>query len=1629
MQFNVDRRVRRRAGVVLAGAVCAGLLATAVSPVWASDGDMPGAPGSVVVGAFPLADAIEGTLDERDGSFSFSLPVGGPTVTWDSRKRGVDRYRLGHGLTWGMIQLETEGGVLVSPKSGGSHTPDPTHPSGLAGYGVEDAKFEQMAGVLPGRLVEVGDARADVPAGVLAAITTPTEVAYGFVLHELGGDVTYFNEAGDVVASMTSTGDRLDLVWDERVPHRLIGTINPHGVLTTLDWESEPGAVVVRPAVNLPAERDEDADASWRLELEGGRLAHVTTATGDRASLSYDDEDPTLVSAIEGASGGRTEFVWRTGDDGVSRMERVRTTDASGAELSSRVWAVEGEALSSGWPEFGGDGEVFWSGDPAFRYRTTVTDGATKVRSEYNSSHLLVHREVMTTSGSGEVSVQVEEREYPGTEDGGVADPAALPANWLRPTTTATTHRDARGASRTDVETAEHDALGRPTRHVGIDGAVTEMTYDEAVPEQRVLPIGHPLTERVTAADGLVSETKYTLNAAGTAPERIERWETQPHGEPTLVELTEQRVQDDGFVLERREIALPEGEPRVTAWTREVDLASGRIVETETTRAGSPSEATTTRVRSMRHDGELSVTDAVGNTASSVHDAAGRVVEHRDAAGRATRTEYETRQADGRNAVTETKPDGVATTTIADPLGRIVEVVDNIRDGAVDDGYVRTVERREYPSVGVEVVIDAWGARTTTVKDLYDRTIAKTDGTGVTEVTRFDDVANTATQGVTATGDLADAEQTVTKQRDSSGRVTREESTRRDGRTGVVSEVAFDGAGRSVLTSDGIIEQRTEHDALGRPARTTHSPVPGTDVAEASGILTEQRRFDGFGTSVEKTLADGTRSRSGGARTLDGDDRTATKTDQLDRVTRYEHTPDGLESRIEFGSGAVTEHEYDPTTRALISTVTTSPVGETVRTSYEHDPITDALVGVWDPADRAGTEIRSTYDAYGNPRTVTYPDDRVIAYRYDANGRRTGVTDVADNATEFEYGADGRLTRVAQEAPDGVELAEASYTYDDLGRLRTLERGNGVVTTTTYTSASEVESQRTEKDGRLLSLREYAYDVRGNLTSRTDTTVDPGEAGDAKSVATTEYAYDAHDRLVRSTERDGDTHGTVTRETVYELSVSDDILAETVTTHPGTASAESVTRTFGYSPLGELIDIATTRTGADAGVPGQGADQVEPGVEHRVQRYDSAGNRVLAFDGTETVYDAANRPIVETTADGSTTRFAYWADGTRREQSTEHGTFGYYWDGTSLINDTYTATEGAAGTGDDGTAAYLLGAARHARSVTPAGAEPGGADVEYLGADRHQNITDLTDEAGELTARYTYSDYGIQNRIDLPDAAPATGLARNPFGYAGELTDENGNQYLRARVYDVETMRFTTLDSEELHNLYAYADLNPVTKLDPTGRSALGDDWFADIFVPIVVGLLALATVVATLIGSPAAGAAVGYLNHATSLALVGVGFYVQAAAEKLEERNEEGERFTRTTLAVFGLATAIVGFGLSRTASILSGLYRDGTFGKLAASFRDSAKSLFSRPAAIKAPAAITTPKVPGPINGAATNASKHTPTPSNSRSTPTPTRVAYEGRTRDIPGTNQKEFVYQKTTYYPDGTSKVRTVSTQFE
>ncbi len=99
----------------------------------------------------------------------------------------------------------------------------------------------------------------------------------------------------------------------------------------------------------------------------------------------------------------------------------------------------------------------------------------------------------------------------------------------------------------------------------------------------------------------------------------------------------------------------------------------------------------------------------------------------------------------------------------------------------------------------------------------------------------------------------------------------------------------------------------------------------------------------------------------------------------------------------------------------------------------------------------------------------------------------------------------------------------------------------------------------------------------------------------------------------------------------------------------------------------------------------------------------------------------------------------------------------------------------------------------------------------------------LTNASGVVTDRYSYDAFG--NLIG------SAGSTENNYLFAGEQFDRGlGDYYLRARYYDESIGRFTKRDSFEgrleepvtLHK-YLYANDNPVTLVDPSGKTPQTD--------------------------------------------------------------------------------------------------------------------------------------------------------------------------------------------------------------
>ncbi|WP_299223129.1 RHS repeat-associated core domain-containing protein [uncultured Psychroserpens sp.] len=116
--------------------------------------------------------------------------------------------------------------------------------------------------------------------------------------------------------------------------------------------------------------------------------------------------------------------------------------------------------------------------------------------------------------------------------------------------------------------------------------------------------------------------------------------------------------------------------------------------------------------------------------------------------------------------------------------------------------------------------------------------------------------------------------------------------------------------------------------------------------------------------------------------------------------------------------------------------------------------------------------------------------------------------------------------------------------------------------------------------------------------------------------------------------------------------------------------------------------------------------------------------------------------------------------------------------------------------------------------------QPNG-DLHYYHGDIRGSTVMMTDELGNITHQYRYDDFGRVTRTFEPENDT------NQFRYVGIYGVEyetNDLYYMRARYYEPSIGRFLSEDPIWHINLYPYADNNPISSVDPSGKAYVGYD-------------------------------------------------------------------------------------------------------------------------------------------------------------------------------------------------------------
>ena len=510
---------------------------------------------------------------------------------------------------------------------------------------------------------------------------------------------------------------------------------------------------------------------------------------------------------------------------------------------------------------------------------------------------------------------------------------------------------------------------------------------------------------------------------------------------------------------------------------------------------------------------------------------------------------------------------------------------------------------------------------------------------------------------------------------------------------------------------------------------------------------------------------------------LDGG-RVSAVIDPLGWRTEIGYDREGLVDRVSAPSGATTFVTWAGSTDGV-------PRVERVR-------VVDALTGEEASAREWG--MQGEVSPLGWPLRAGVSPGELLAGGQHGTGYAAWISD-GKTRTESEVDADGRVTEralvVTSDAGERVVQSQRFEYPESAGSGGVPGEGRHATTAST--------THHDARGGTRTTSESYAFDALGRMVV-TDVTPVAGaaEAGGPADGVTAEREYDAFGASVAKTLRSDTATSAGERRQLDELGR---VVSQT--------DQRGVTEVTTYTPDGLVAEVR-------AGSGRVTTFDYDPASRALVGTRTSSPERATVTSSLR--YDAAGRVIARTDANGVTVRTGYWADGSRREHTTETGSSTYYWDGDRLINEIHRASADRAGT-----ASYLIGTTRHARSVRTDG-DP--ATISYYGIDRHGSITDLTDQTGTVTTRYAYTDYGLAS-IDGDGSTPLPAgigeLGYNPFQYSGEYTYRDGMQALGLRTYDPLHARFLERDDAPLKNRYAYVDLNPITKVDPTGRWGEGD--------------------------------------------------------------------------------------------------------------------------------------------------------------------------------------------------------------
>lgn len=552
--------------------------------------------------------------------------------------------------------------------------------------------------------------------------------------------------------------------------------------------------------------------------------------------------------------------------------------------------------------------------------------------------------------------------------------------------------------------------------------------------------------------------------------------------------------------------------------------------------------------------------------------------------------------------------------------------------------------------------------------------------------------------------------------------------------------------------------------------------------------------------------------------------------DGSSKVTRVQQGPSGHDILASYDTG---NRNVTVTDRVGYKTIYRYDTSDLLTKIEGHDAAIDGTYSSWSFSYDAqgeitrqvlprGNEIRTTYNAYGNPTLVEVRPDAGTAglttsYGYGGTYQQmTSMTQPGGQVWTYEYDSSGNLTKSKTPSLGGSTL-DTTYAYNARGQQTSMTSPGGIVTAYEYTTTNAISSYLTkvvmDSGASKLNLSKlYGRDTYGNETSMADQ--------DGK---TTTYAYDLLQRVTKITNPAG-------HETKYGYDAKHNLTKVQVAKDAAMSNSWFETDylyDFEHRVTRQIVDEdATNRLTTDYAYDKNGRLTKETlasrnpatnprTVEHEYDEFDRV---------TKTIRDAAGLNIQETTSYDLSGNAISRKDGENRGTVSEYDLYDRLTKVKTLTLDFYTtsaydtnsrltkSTHYSSGASELAYEETVFDAAgRSTSSRRKAKKADGSSNLESGGDglqtttyayDADSRVTTVTDDKGNATTT-VYDNAG--RRVTVKDAL--AGADQNQVIYA------YNNRGLVTQQTSVEESQVTAVESDRsIDTYFAYDDLGRMTK-------------------------------------------------------------------------------------------------------------------------------------------------------------------------------------------------------------------------